>query len=70
MVSNLSDSAQIMTVGSGRGFVGARPHDGARGAARCCEGAFSMCGIAGVICFDSGCRGRRLHESLVRTMCS
>ena len=27
-----------------------------------------MCGIAGVICFDSDCGGQ-LHESLVRTMC-
>ena len=27
-----------------------------------------MCGIAGVICFDSGCGGQ-LHELLVRTMC-
>ena len=28
----------------------------------------SMCGIAGVICFDSDCGGQ-LHELLVRTMC-
>ena len=68
MVSNRSDSATMVTLGSGRGFVGARPHDGALGAARCCEGAFRMCGIAGVICFNSGCGGQ-LHESLVRTMC-
>ena len=27
-----------------------------------------MCGIAGLICFDSDCGGQ-LHESLVRTMC-